>query len=99
MVATIKLGERDENLITGLRIKLTDVAEALYNKIGRPTNWRGRGVINILSNMQSSIRSLDIRLDGNWVSVFVRLGPKGKTQMLLNMETRNVSLCIVFNLY
>ena len=84
MVATIELGEQDGSLITGLRVKLMDGVESLYNKIGGPTNWRGRGVINILSNMQLSIRSLDKRLDGNWVSVFVRLGLKGKKQMLLN---------------
>ena len=95
MVAIIELGERDGNLITGLQVKLTDGAESLYNEIGGPTNWRGRGVNNILSIMQSSILSLDERLDGNWVSVFVRLGPKGKKQMLLNTETHNVSICIV----
>jgi hypothetical protein len=45
--------------------------------------------------MQSSIRSLDKRLDGNWVSIFVRLGLRGRNQMPLNTETRNVSICIV----
>jgi hypothetical protein len=44
MVATIVLGKQDGNLITGLRVNLTEVAEALYNEIGGPTNWRGRGV-------------------------------------------------------
>jgi hypothetical protein len=58
-----------------------------------------QGVNNILNNLLSSIRSLDKRLDGNWVSIFVRLGPRGKKQMLLNMETRYASTCIVFDLY
>ena len=95
MVATNVLGERDGSLITGMHVKLTDGAESLYNEIGGQTNWRGRGVNNILNNILSSILSLDKRLDGNWVSVFVGLGPKGKKQMLLNTETRNVSICIV----
>ncbi len=99
MVATIVLGEQDISLITGLHVKLTDGVEALYNKIGGPSKWCGRGVNNILNNILSSICSFDERLDGNWVSVFVRLGPKGKKQMLLNTETRYVSICIVFDLY
>ena len=97
MVATIVFGEQDGSLITGLRVKLTEVAEALYKytQIGGPLNWHGRGVNNILNSIQSTICSLDKRLHGSWVSVFVRLGPKGKKQMLLNTETRNVSICIV----
>jgi hypothetical protein len=78
MVATIVLGEQDGSLITGLRVKLMEVAEVLYNKIGGPTNWRGRGVNNILNNMQSSIGSRDEKLDGNWVSVFRQARAKGK---------------------
>ena len=34
MVATILLGEPDENLITGLCVKLMYGAESLYNEIG-----------------------------------------------------------------
>ena len=61
MVATIVFGEQDGSLITGLRVKLTEVAEALYKytQIGGPLNWHGRGVIYVLSIMQSSILSLD----------------------------------------
>ena len=33
------------------------------------------------------------------MSVFVRLGPKGKEQMRINTETRKVSVCIVFDSY
>ena len=58
-----------------------------------------QGVNNILNNLLSSICSLDKRLDGNWVTIFVRLGPRGKKQMLLNTETRYASTCIVFDLY
>ncbi len=71
----------------------------MHNEIGRPLKWHGRGVNNILNNLLSSIRSLDKRLDGNWVSVFVRFGPRGEKQMLLNTETRYVSICIVFDFY
>ena len=95
-MATIELGKEDGNLVTALSVKLMDGVESLYNKIGRPRNWRGRGVIDVLSKMQSSILSLDNRFDGNWVSVFVRLELKGKKQMLVNTETRKVSVCIVF---
>ena len=58
-----------------------------------------QGVINILNNLLASIRSLGKRLEGNWVSAFIRLGPKGEKRMLLNMETRKASVCIVFNSY
>ena len=96
MVATIELGKKDGNLVTALSVRLMDGAESLYNKIDGPRNWRGRGVINVLSIMQSRILSLDKRFDGNWVSVSVRLGPKGKNWMLVNTETQKVSVCIVF---
>jgi hypothetical protein len=75
------------------------VANALYNEIGGPSKWHGRGENKILNNLLSIIRSLDERLDRNWVSVFVRLGPRGEKQMLLNTETRYVSICIVFDFY
>ena len=96
MVATIVLGEQGEFLITGLHVKLTDVANALHYAIQGPSKWRGRSVINILNNLLVSIRSLDDGLEGNWVSAFIRFGPKGEKQMLLNTETRYVSACIVF---
>jgi hypothetical protein len=78
---------------------LTDVANALYQAINGPSKWCGRGVNNILNNLLSSIRSLDKRLDGNWVSAFVRLRLNGEKRMLLNTETHYVSICIVFDLY
>ena len=98
MVATIVFGEQDGSLITGLRVKLTEVAEALYKytQIGGPLNWHGRGVNNILNNLLVSICSLDERLDGNWVSAFVRLGSRGEKRMLLNTETRYVSIYALF---
>ena len=99
MVATILLGEQDGSLIMAFHVKLTDVANALYYANEGPSKWRGSGVNNILNNLLSSIRSLDKRLDGNWVSAFVRLGLSGEKRMLLNMETRYVSICIVFDLY
>ena len=76
-------------------VKLTDMANTVYHTIDGPSKWRGRGVNNILNNLLSSIRSLDKRLDGTWVSVFIRLRPKGEKQMLLNTETRYVSIYIV----
>ena len=99
MVTIIELGKNDGNRITRLSDRLMDGAESLNNEIRGPTNWRGRGVINLLRIMQSSILSLDERLDGNWVSIFIKLGPKRNKQMLVNTETCNVSVCIMFNLY
>ena len=99
MVATIKLGEQDGSLIMAFHVKLTNVANALYYPIKGPLKWCGRGINNIMHNLLSSILSLDERLDGNWVSAFVRLGPRGEKRMLLNTVTRYVSICIVFDLY
>ena len=96
MVAAIVLGEQYGSQIMAFHVKLTDVANALYHVIEGPSKWHGRGVNNISNNFLSSICSLDERLNGNWVSAFIRLGPKEEKQMLLNTETRKVSVCIVF---
>ena len=96
MVAAIVLGEQYGSQIMAFHVKLTDMANTVYHTIDGPSKWRGRGVNNILNNLLSSIRSLDEKLDGNWVSAFIRLGPKGEKRMLLNTETRKVSVCIVF---
>ncbi len=77
-------------------VKLTDMANAVYHAIDGPSKWCGRGVNNTLNNLLSSIRSLDEKLNGNWVSAFIRLGPKGEKRMLLKTETRKVRVCIVF---
>jgi hypothetical protein len=97
MVATILLGEQGEFLITGFYGKLTDVANVLHYAIQGPSKWHGRVVINILNNLLVSIGSLDKRLEGNWVSAFIRFGPKGEKRTLLNTETRKAKVCIVFN--
>jgi hypothetical protein len=39
----------------------------------------------VLNEMQSIITSADKEFDGNWVSVFIRLGPKEKRQMLITL--------------
>ena len=96
MVATIVLGEQGEFLVKGFLGNLRGVVNALHYAIQGPSKWRGRSVINILNNLLVSIRSLDDGLEGNWVSAFVRFGPKGEKRVLLNTETRYVSVCIVF---
>jgi hypothetical protein len=96
VVATIVLGEQGEFLVTGFLGNLMGVANALHYAIQGPSKWRGMSVINILNNLLVSIRSLDDGLEGNWVSAFIRFGPKGEKQMLLNTETHYVSACIVF---
>ena len=92
MVATIVLGEQGDLLIMRFHVNLTDVTNALYYAIQGPSKW-------CLNNLLVSIGSLDDRLEGNWVSAFIRLGPKGEKWMLLNRETRKASVCIVFNSY
>ncbi len=49
--------------------------------------------------MQSSITSVGKGFDGNWVSIFIRLGPKGKRHMLITTETRKVRRMHRFYLY
>jgi hypothetical protein len=92
MVATIVLGKQGDLLIMRFHVNLMDVANALYYAIQGPSK-------RCLNNLLVSIGSLDDRLEGNWMSAFIRLGPKGEKWMLLNRETCMASVCIVFNLY
>jgi hypothetical protein len=50
----------------------------------------------MLNDLLVSICSLDNGLEGNWVSAFIRFGPKEEKRMLLNTETCKASICIVF---
>ena len=47
-------------------------------------------VLNIMNDMQSNITNVKEEFEGNWLSIFIRLGPKGKRQMLITTETRRV---------
>ena len=73
--------------------------ESLYNKIGGPRNWQPRWVINVLNEMQSSITRVFEGFDGNWVRICIKLGLKGKRQMLITMDTHKVNCMHHFYLY
>ena len=87
MAVIIELDREDGDRVKGLSVELTEGAESLYNKIGGPRSFQPRWVIDILNDVQSKIISVNVGFDGNWLSVFIRLGPKG---MLISTETRKV---------
>jgi hypothetical protein len=76
--------------VQGLKVELTEVAELLYNEIDGPRSFQPRRVVDILTEMQSKIISVNVGFDGNWLSVFIRLRPKGRRQMLISTKTRKV---------
>ena len=90
MVLIIKLDREDGDRIKGLSVKLTEGAELLYKEIGGPRSFEPRWVVDILNDMQSKIISVNVGFDGNWLSFFIRLGPKGRRWMLISTETRKV---------
>jgi hypothetical protein len=93
MVSIIELDREDGDQVKGLSVELTEGAESLYNEIDGPRSFQPRWVIDILNDMQSKNISVNVGFDGNWLSVFIRLGPKGRRQMLISTETRKVK-CI-----
>ena len=90
MALIIELDREDGDRVKGLSVELTEGAELLYNKIDRPRSFQPRWVVNILNDMQSTIISVNIGFDGNWLSVFIRLRPKGRRWVLIFTETHKV---------
>ena len=82
MVSIIELDREDGDRVKGLSVKLTEGAESLYNQINGSRSFQPRWVVDILSDMQSKIISVNIGFDGNWLSVFIRLGPKGRRRLI-----------------
>ena len=99
MVSIIELVREDGGWVEALSAELIEGVGLLYNKIGRSGSWQPRWVINVLNEMQSSITSVDEGFNGNWMSVLIRLGPKGRRQMRISMETRKVKCMHRFHLY
>jgi hypothetical protein len=90
MVSIIELDSEDGDWVKGLSVNLTEGAESLFNKIDRPRSFQPMWVVNILTGMQTKITSVNVGFDGNWLSVFIRLGPKGRKHMLISTETCKV---------
>ena len=90
MVSIIELYREDGDWVKGLIVKLTEGDESLYNKINGLRSFQPQWVIDILNDMQSKIISVNVGFDGNWLSFFIRLGPKGRRWMLISTETRKV---------
>jgi hypothetical protein len=99
MVAIIELDREDGGQVKTLSVELMEGAELLYDKIAGSRSWQPRWVINVLNELQSSITSVGKGFNGNWVSVFIRLGAKGKRQMFITTETHKVKCMHRFYLY
>jgi hypothetical protein len=65
-------------------------AESLFNEIDRPRSFQPMWVVNVLAGMKTNITSVNEGFDGNWLSIFIRFGPKDRKHMLISLETRKV---------
>ena len=83
MVSIIELDSEDGDWVRGLSVNLTEGAELLFNEIDRLRSFQPMWVVNILTGMQTKIISVNVGFDGNWLSVFTRLGSKGRKHMLI----------------
>ena len=90
MVSIIELDKEDGDRVQGLNTELTEGAESLFNKIDGPRSFQPMWVVDILTGIQTKIISVNVGFDGNWLSVFIRLKPKGRRHMLISTETRKV---------
>ncbi len=90
MVSIIELDKGDGDRVQGLSVEKTKGAESLFNEINGPRSFQHMWVVNILTGMQTKITSVNVGFDRNWLSIFIRLGPKGRKHMLISMETRKV---------
>ncbi len=87
MVSIIELDKDDGDRVQGLSVELTEGAELLFIKIDRPRSFQPMWV---LTGMQTKITSVNVGFDGSWLSIFIRLGPKGRKYTLISTETRKV---------
>jgi hypothetical protein len=90
MVSIIELDSEDGDRVQGLSVRLTEGAESLFNKIDRPRSFQPMWVVDVLTGMQTKITSVNVGSDGNWLSIFIRFGPKGRKHMLISTKTRKV---------
>ena len=92
MSLIIELDKDNGDRVQGLSIGLMDGAELLFNKIDGPRSFQPMWVVDVLTGMQTNITSVNIGFDKNWLSVFIRFGPKGRKHMLISLETRKIKL-------
>ena len=90
MVSIIELDEDDGDQVQGLNVALTEGAESLLNEIEGPRSFQPMWVVDVLADMKTNITSVNEGFDGNWLSIFIRFGPKGRKHMLISSETRKV---------
>ena len=90
MVPIIELDKDDGDWVQGLSVKLTEGAESLFDEINGPRSFQPMWVVDILTGMQTKITSVNVGFDGNWLSIFIRLGLKVRKHMLISTETRKV---------
>jgi hypothetical protein len=90
MVLIIKLDEDDGDRVQGLSVELTEGVELLFNEIDGPRSFQPMWVVDVLTGMRANITSVNEGFDRNWLSIFIRFGPKGRMHMLISSETRKV---------
>ena len=90
MVSIIELDKEDGDRVQGLSIESTKGAELVFNEIGGLRSFQPMWVVDVLTGMQMNITSVNVGFDGNWLSIFIRLGPKGRKHMLISTEIRHV---------
>ncbi len=90
IVSIIKLDEDNGDWVQGLNVKSTEGAESLFNEIDGPRSFQPTWVVDVLTSMRTDITSVNEGFGGNWSSIFIRYGPKGRNHMLISLETRKV---------
>ena len=92
MVLIIELdkNKNDEDWVQGLSVELTEGAESLLDEIDGSRSFQPTWVVDVLVGMKTNITSVNKGFDGNWLSIIIRFGPKGRKQMLIFSETRKV---------
>ena len=90
MVSIIELDENDRDRVQGLSVELTEGAESLFDEIDGPRSFQPTWVVDVLVGMKTNITSVNEGFDGNWLSIIIRFGPKGRKHMLISLETRKV---------
>ena len=90
MVLIIELDEKDRDRVQGLSVKLTEGSELLFDEIDGPRSFQPTWVVDVLVGMKTTITSVNEGFEGNWLSIIIRFGPKGRKHMLISLETRKV---------
>jgi hypothetical protein len=78
MVLIIELDDDNGDWVQGLRDKLSEGGESLFNKINEPRSFQPMWIVNVLAGMKTNITSVNEGFDGNWLSIFIRFEPKGR---------------------